>query len=82
MIRHTLPRYGKSIKPPGLMWIANPGSAGIPRVGDSRAAYLLADTKSGRIAFHRVSYPTRKTITKLKRIGAPSQLIRLLETGG
>jgi predicted phosphodiesterase len=81
MIRHSLPRYGKSVKPSGLMWIANPGSSGIPRDGDSRAAFIIADTKSGRITFHRVSYPSRRTIVKLKRIDAPAQLIRLLETG-
>lgn len=82
MIRHQLPRYGKSVKPPGLMWIANPGSCGVPRDGDSRASFILADTNTGRIAFFRTPYPSRRTVVKLRKIDAPAQLIALVETGG
>ncbi|ADK79638.1 metallophosphoesterase family protein [Sediminispirochaeta smaragdinae] len=79
-LRYHQPRYGKRMRPPGQMWLANPGSCGIPRDGDGRAAFILLDTESGFFTFRRIVYPKNRTVEKLKRLGAPYQLIQLLQS--
>jgi diadenosine tetraphosphatase ApaH/serine/threonine PP2A family protein phosphatase len=51
----------------GGKFVVNEGSVGQPRDGDPRACYVeLAD---GRVHFHRVEYPFRKTMEKIERTG-------------
>lgn len=47
--------------------LVNEGSVGQPRDGDPRACYVEWD--DGRIFFHRVEYPFRKTMAKIEATG-------------
>lgn len=66
-------------------WLCNPGSVGQPRDGDPRASYVIYDTRSRRLEWHRVRYDTEKTRLKLRESSLPSEmgrrLGRLLEKG-
>ena len=46
-------------------WIVNPGSVGMPRDGDVRAAFAVADLDQGQIAFVRLSYDVDETVQRL-----------------
>jgi len=48
-------------------FVVNVGSVGQPRDGDPRACYVEWD--DARIHFHRVEYPFRKTMMKIKAMG-------------
>jgi hypothetical protein len=55
--------------------VANPGSVGQPRNGDTRACYATLDTIKRTITFHRVRYHVDATANKMTRSGYPSNLI-------
>ncbi len=61
--------------------IVNPGGCGQPRDGDPRAPYLLLDTDSGVLQFHRVSYDIALTQRLMEEAGLPAPLIRRLSEG-
>ncbi len=48
-------------------FVVNDGSVGQPRDGDPRACYV--EWADGRIRFHRVEYPFRKTMKKIEETG-------------
>lgn len=48
-------------------YLVNEGSVGQPRDGDPRACYV--EWNDGRIFFHRVEYPFRKTMAKIEATG-------------
>ena len=48
-------------------FVVNEGSVGQPRDGDPRACYV--EWTDGRIHFHRVEYPFRKTMIKIEETG-------------
>jgi diadenosine tetraphosphatase ApaH/serine/threonine PP2A family protein phosphatase len=48
-------------------FVVNEGSVGQPRDGDPRACY--AEWADGKIHFHRVEYPFRKTMKKIEEAG-------------
>ena len=48
-------------------FVVNVGSVGQPRDGDPRACY--AEWSDGKIYFHRVEYPFRKTMKKIEETG-------------
>lgn len=74
-------RYFTRLKiQPGLT-IINPGSAGQPRDGDSRAAYALFDAEDMTIEFRRVGYDVDKTIADLDEKKYPKSLGERLATG-
>jgi len=54
--------------------LANPGSVGQPRDGDTRACYAILDTGLKTITFRRIPYPYKKTIKKMIEQGIPDQL--------
>jgi predicted phosphodiesterase len=56
----------------------NPGSLGVPRDGDPRAAYAVLDPEVPSITFHRVMYDVLKTVGKLEVSGYPQEIIDLL----
>ncbi len=48
-------------------FVVNEGSVGQPRDGDPRACYV--EWSDGRIHYHRVEYPFRKTMMKIEETG-------------
>lgn len=75
------PAPGRRLKPRGRMWLANPGSCGVPRDGDNRASYLLFDTERERLLYCRVEYPFQKSVDALRECEAPRTLIDLIKYG-
>jgi putative phosphoesterase len=63
--------------------VLNPGSVGLPRDGDPRAAYAVIE--DNRIELKRVAYPVEETIRKIEAMNWPrrarDQLIHVLLTG-
>lgn len=56
--------------------LANPGSVGQPRDGDSRASYLVLDIDEGepvRVEFRRVAYDAAATAKEIVDAGLPPQ---------
>jgi putative phosphoesterase len=61
--------------------VVNPGSVGLPRDGDWRAAYAVLDVEAGTVDLHRVEYPKAETQEKIEAYGLPEVLIDGLENG-
>lgn len=61
-------------------YVVNPGSAGQPRDGDPRAAYVLLDTDGPEIKLKRTEYDVDRTVEDMRREGFPEPLrVRLYE---
>jgi protein phosphatase len=60
-------------------WVINPGSAGQPRDGDPRAAYIIVDLDSGDIIFNRIKYDMDKVIKRLEYIGVKGTYLEALK---
>jgi diadenosine tetraphosphatase ApaH/serine/threonine PP2A family protein phosphatase len=56
--------------------VLNPGSVGLPRDGDPRAAYAIIDDY--RIELKRVAYPVEETIERIARKPWPQRAKDLL----
>ncbi|MBW1637251.1 MAG: metallophosphoesterase family protein [Deltaproteobacteria bacterium] len=54
--------------------IVNCGSVGQPRDGDSRSCYLIFDSRTRELEFHRVSYDVKKTVRAVRASGLPEVL--------
>ncbi len=61
--------------------IANPGGLGQPRDGDPRTAYILLDTESRSLTFHRIEYDIGRTQERMREAGLPVSLIERLSRG-
>jgi predicted phosphodiesterase len=61
--------------------ILNPGSVGQPRDGDARASYMVIDTDSGYVSWHRAEYDIEATQTAMAEAGLPHSLARRLSVG-
>lgn len=62
-------------------WVANPGSTGQPRDGDSRAAFALLDLEEKQASFHRVEYDIERTQARMREAGLPDSLVERLSHG-
>jgi diadenosine tetraphosphatase ApaH/serine/threonine PP2A family protein phosphatase len=62
-------------------WLVNPGSAGQPRDGDPRAAWLELDTAEQTARFHRVDYDVDRAAAAIVAAGLPERLAERLHTG-
>lgn len=62
-------------------WLINPGSAGQPRDGDPRAAWLELDTGGLTARFHRVPYDTERAAASISAAGLPRRLGDRLHVG-
>src|SRR5262249_10355735 len=49
--------------------VLNPGSVGLPRDGDPRAAFAIID--NGRIEMRRVAYPVEQTVARVEEMPWP-----------
>jgi predicted phosphodiesterase len=54
---------------PSAYYLANPGSVGEPRGTDGRAVFLIFDSVTGAVEFHRVSYDALACMAKAERAG-------------
>ncbi|RLM53941.1 metallophosphoesterase [Halobellus sp. Atlit-31R] len=61
--------------------VVNPGSVGLPRDGDWRAAYAVLDVEAGTVDLRRVEYPKAETQMKIEKYGLPEVLVDGLERG-
>jgi len=61
--------------------VVNPGSVGLPRDGDWRAAYAVVDLDAGTVDLRRVEYPREETQEALAANDLPEVLIDGLEHG-
>src|SRR3954468_8792878 len=63
--------------------VLNPGSVGLPRDGDPRAAYAIID--DNRIELKRVAYPIERTIERIESMPWPERakdmMSQILRTG-
>lgn len=62
-------------------WLINPGSAGQPRDGDPRAAWLELDTDAWTATYHRVDYDIGRAAEAITAAGLPGHLGRRLHVG-
>jgi putative phosphoesterase len=64
--------------------VINPGSVGLPRDGDPRAAYAVIE--DGRVELRRIDYPVDEAIHTIGESGLPDKakamLAEVLRTGG
>jgi predicted phosphodiesterase len=65
----------------GWRWLLNPGSAGQPRDGDPRAAWLLLDLGERRAQFRRTDYAIAETQAEIRAAGLPVPLGERLSSG-
>lgn len=65
----------------GHRYLVNVGSAGQPRDGDARAAYVLYDTVKETITLARVAYDVATAQRKIRDAGLPAFLADRLESG-
>jgi putative phosphoesterase len=67
----------------GPQLVVNPGSVGLPKDGDPRAAYAIWD--DGAILLRRVPYPVEKTVRQLQAQPLPRHVVenlaRVLRSG-
>lgn len=61
--------------------VVNPGSVGLPRDGDPRAAYALLDTQSWTVELHRVEYDIEAAQAAIRDNDLPEELVEGLEHG-
>jgi len=61
--------------------LANPGSVGQPRDGDSRASAAILDTSSSTLTWHRVAYEIAATQADIRARGLPGWLADRLAGG-
>jgi diadenosine tetraphosphatase ApaH/serine/threonine PP2A family protein phosphatase len=62
-------------------WLLNPGSAGQPRDGDPRAAWLELDTDAWTATYHRVEYDIESAAAAIRDAGLPELLADRLSLG-
>lgn len=65
LVFHSI-KYGERIPLGPGEWIINPGSAGHPRDGDPRAAFVVFEPDTRTVEFRRVEYDTGKVVTDLQ----------------
>ena len=75
------PRDGSTLDLRGRRALVNPGSVGQPRDGDPRASYLVLDTATASIAWHRVPYDIEPVQAAMRAAGLPGFLVSRLSIG-
>jgi predicted phosphodiesterase len=62
-------------------WLINPGSAGQPRDGDPRAAWLLLDTEAETVTYQRTDYDIAGAQAAIRAARLPDSLAERLQYG-
>jgi len=65
------------------VWFINPGSAGLPRDGDPRAAYAILEVgpEEIQVFHHRVAYDVERLVVELNRHKLPEAFARMFREG-
>ena len=71
--RRTWGPIARALHEPDAYYLVNPGSVGEPRGRDGRAVFLIFDSATGRIDFHRVPYDARACMAKAEAAGLLSE---------
>jgi putative phosphoesterase len=74
-VGHTHQQWALEI---GEKLVINPGSIGLPREGDPRAAFAIVEGRS--VTFHRVEYPVEETVSRIEGSALPAAAKTLLTT--
>jgi diadenosine tetraphosphatase ApaH/serine/threonine PP2A family protein phosphatase len=75
------PSSGSVLELRGRRALVNPGSVGQPRDGDPRSAFLVLDTASDTITWHRVAYDIGGVQAAMRAAGLPGSLVARLAIG-
>jgi predicted phosphodiesterase len=78
---HTLAEWDKVSIETGKKYFINAGSAGQPRDGDWRAAYVIYHPKENFVELRRVEYDVEQTAKKIIAAGLPHRLASRLREG-
>ena len=62
-------------------WLLNPGSAGQPRVGDPRAAWMIVDTTAWTAEYRRTDYDLAGAQAAIRAARLPDSLAERLQYG-
>jgi predicted phosphodiesterase len=62
-------------------WLINPGSAGQPRDGDPRAAWLMLDTERWIASYRRAEYDIAGAMAAIRAANLPDSLAERLQHG-
>lgn len=65
----------------GRRYLINPGAIGQPRDRDPRASFIIYDTDSSEVAYHRVAYDIQATADKIIEANLPERLAERLKLG-
>jgi hypothetical protein len=68
---HTRRPYEKTV---AGVWFVNDGSVGKPKDGDPRAGWVLVDTNSRIVDFHRTAYDVERTARAILASELPAEL--------
>ena len=75
------PGHGSVLELRGRRVLANPGSIGQPRDGDTRASFMVVDTEADTISWHRTGYPIADVQGRMRAAGLPPNLVARLSHG-
>ena len=75
------PGDGSVLELRGRRVLANPGSVGQPRDGDTRASFMVVDNEADTISWHRTAYDVAGVQAKMRGAGLPSNLVTRLSHG-
>ncbi len=77
----TTRREGTELDLSSGEWLVNPGSAGQPRDGDPRAAWLMLDTKAQTAIYRRAEYDIAGAQAAIRAARLPDSLAERLQYG-
>jgi diadenosine tetraphosphatase ApaH/serine/threonine PP2A family protein phosphatase len=80
-VERLSPRDGSTLDLRGQRALVNPGSVGQPRDGDPRSSYLVLDTATASITWHRVEYDIEAVQAAMRAAGLPGFLVSRLSIG-
>jgi len=75
------PGDGSVLELRGRRALVNPGSVGQPRDGDPRSSYLVLDTATDTVTWHRSPYDIEATQAAMRAVGLPASLAARLSVG-
>lgn len=65
----------------GCRYLLNPGSVGQPRDRDPRASYMIYDSDTRVVRWHRLEYPVEAAQERIRKAGLPAVLADRLAAG-
>lgn len=75
------PGDGSVLELRGRRALVNPGSVGQPRDGDPRSSFLVLDTDTDSVSWHRAAYDVAAVQARMRAVGLPGSLAARLSVG-